>query len=196
MRLTSRYELALAFTAWLHARQFRKCSDVPYISHLLAVSGLVMEYGGDEDEAIAGLLHDAIEDQAQLFGGAENLRTLISDRFGERVLEIVNGCTDSHTFPKPPWKERKEAFLARLLQASHSVILVTCCDKLHNARTLLADLREAGESLWIHFNGGKEGTLWLFRSIVKISRKRAAPARLVDELERSLDEISCLSVSK
>lgn len=193
MILTSRYELALAFTAWLHARQFRKCSEIPYLSHLLAVSGLVMEHGGDEDEAIAGLLHDAIEDQAQLFGDAENLRTLIRDRFGERVLEIVNGCTDSQTLPKRPWRERKEAFLSRLPRAGHSVVLVTCCDKLHNARTLLIDLREIGDSLWNRFNGGKKGTLWYYRSIVEISRKNLAPVRLVDELERSVHAISCLS---
>ena len=193
MTLTYRYELALAFAAWLHAKQLRKCSDIPYLSHLLAVSSLVMEYGGDEDEAIAGLLHDAIEDQAQQFGGADRLRAVIKERFGETVLEIVNGCTDAEILPKPPWQERKRAFIARLPEAGHSVLLVTCCDKLHNARTLLADLRAIGQSLWDRFNGGKEGTLWYYRSIVEVSRSTAVPNTLVDELEGNVEEITRLS---
>ena len=159
----SRFEEALVLAARLHASQKRKDKDLPYISHLLAVTSLVLEDGGDEDEAIAALLHDAVEDQ----GG---LRTLaeIRRRFGERVAEIVEGCSDSLSLPKPPWQDRKLAYLEHLRNASPSVRRVSLADKLHNARTILADLEQDGESVWERFNGGKEGSLWYYRSLLEI----------------------------
>lgn len=189
MAYSIRYEQALAFAAWLHEKQIRKGSGVPYISHLLAVSGLVIENGGSEDEAIAALLHDAIEDQSQRFGGADNLRTILHDRFGEIVLRIVEGCTDADTAPKPPWRARKEAYIARLAHVDNSVLLVSACDKLHNARTLLTDLREWGDDLWVRFNGGKEGSLWYYRSMVETLRSAGAPFRIVNELDEIVQEI-------
>src|SRR3990172_752325 len=183
---TDRLSEALVFAAHLHARQTRKGTHIPYIAHLMAVAGLVLENGGDEDEAIAALLHDAVEDQ----GGAAT-RENIRRRFGDRVVEIVDGCTDSDEVPKPPWRVRKEAFLARLPQASSSVRLVSAADKLHNARTILADYRSMGDSVWERFTGGKSRTLWYYRALVDAFRAAGASplvqdlARVVAELEQA-----------
>jgi len=173
----------LVFAAHLHARQTRKGTDVPYIAHLMAVTGLVLENGGDEDEAIAALLHDAVEDQ----GGAAT-REEIRRRFGDRVVEIVDGCTDSDEVPKPPWRARKEAFLTRLPYASSSVRLVSAADKLHNARTILADYRAMGDAVWDRFTGGKSGTLWYYRALVDAFRA-AGTFPLIEELARVVAEI-------
>lgn len=183
MTLSARFEEALIFATRLHAGQTRKGTQIPYISHLLAVTGIVLEHGADEDEAIAALLHDAVEDQ----GGRATLEE-IRDRFGDRVAEIVTGCTDSWTMPKPPWRPRKEAYLARLRQASSSVRLVATADKLHNARTILSDYRVLGESLWSRFTGGKEGTLWFHRALVEVLEE-AGPSLLAQELGQVVLEI-------
>ena len=190
MSSSTRFEEALIFATRLHAGQVRKGTNTPYIAHLLAVTSLVLEYGGDEDEAIAALLHDAVEDQ----GGQATLDE-IRRRFGDRVAEIVVGCTDAWTTPKPPWRERKEAYLAHLPQASASVRLVSAADKLHNARSILDDYRALGESLWSRFNGGKEGTLWYYRSLVEIFRA-AGPFPLAEELDRVVSEIERLASEK
>ncbi|MBX3411589.1 MAG: bifunctional (p)ppGpp synthetase/guanosine-3',5'-bis(diphosphate) 3'-pyrophosphohydrolase [Pirellulales bacterium] len=186
-RLSSRFESALVYAAQLHAAQTRKASDVPYVAHLLAVASLVIEHGGDEDEVIAALLHDAIEDQ----GGAPT-RAAIVERFGPRVAEIVAGCTDAEVMPKPPWRARKEAHLAHVAVASDSIRLVIAADKLHNARALLHDYRLHGELLWERFNGGREGTLWYYRSMVDALRRGWSHA-LVDQLARELDELERLA---
>src|SRR5262249_45064046 len=137
-------------------------SGIPYISHLMAVAALALEYGGREDEAIAALLHDAVEDQ----GGAET-REEILRVFGPRITAIVDGCTDTAEWPKPPGRDRKQAYIKHLRAAPRSVRLVSACDKLHNARSLAKDYRECGEALWDRFSGGREGTLWYYRAIVK-----------------------------
>ena len=134
MQLSDRFTEALTFAAELHADQVRKGSGTPYLAHLLGVASIVLEYGADEDEAIAALLHDAIEDR----GGAQT-REEIRRRFGDWVTEIVDGCTDSDRQPKSPWRQRKEAYIARLPQASKSVRLVSAADKLYNTRSLLKD---------------------------------------------------------
>ena len=194
MRFTYHYEQALAFAAWVHQKQVRKGSGIPYIAHLIAVSSMVIENGGNEDEAIAGLLHDTIEDQAQRFGGPAVLRTLLCDRFGKRVLEIVDACTDSETNPKPPWRERKLAFITRLAHhADASVVLVVSCDKLHNARSLLEDLHEMGNRLWDRFNGGRDGSLWYYRSVEKALRSARAPLKVLNELDRVVSELEQLA---
>ena len=166
------------FAAQLHRDQRRRGSNVPYVSHLLAVASIVIEHGGDEDEAIAALLHDAVEDQ----GGART-REEILGRFGERVAAIVDGCTDSDTIPKPPWEGRKRAYIKRLAEAPASVRLVSAADKLHNARSILQDYRNLGEELWQRFQGGKEGTLWYYRSVAD-TLIRSGRTPLVDELDR------------
>src|SRR5205085_8652461 len=178
MSLTPRFEEALIYATHLHASQSRKGSATPYIAHLLAVTALVLENGGNEDEAIAALLHDAVEDQ----GGAAT-REEIRRHFGDKIVEIVDGCTDADIIPKPPWRRNKEAFIARLSEAPASVRLVVAADKLHNARSVLGDYRVLGESLWRRFNGGKDGTLWYYRAATDaLQAARTTP--LIDELDR------------
>jgi (p)ppGpp synthase/HD superfamily hydrolase len=183
--LSPRFEDALVFAARLHAAQTRKGSGTPYIAHLLSVAALVLEQGGDEDLAIAALLHDAIEDQ----GGAAT-REAIRARFGDRVTAVVDGCTDADTQPKPPWRARKEAYLAHLPAAPPEVRLVSAADKLHNARAVLHDYRHQGERLWRRFNAGKKDQLWYYRSLVDVLKKgRRRPSALVRELERVVFEL-------
>jgi (p)ppGpp synthase/HD superfamily hydrolase len=185
--LTNRFEEALVLAAQFHARQLRKGTPIPYISHLLAVTSLVLENGGNEDETIAALLHDAVEDQ----GGAD-ARETIRHLFGDNVTAIVDGCSDTDQIPKPPWRERKERYIAHLRTASSSVRLVSAADKLHNVRSVLADYRILGEALWSRFNGGKAGTLWYYRAVTDTLRE-VAPSPLIDELDRALTELERLA---
>jgi GTP pyrophosphokinase len=187
--LTTRFNDALQFAAGLHAQQVRKGSEVPYLAHLMSVASLALENGAGEDEAIAALLHDAIEDQ----GGAPT-REEIRRRFGDTVTAIVDGCTDTEVLPKPPWRARKEAYIAHLAGASPSVRLVSSCDKLHNARSLLADFRQLGDALWSRFTGKKDGTLWYYRALIDAYR-RAGGTPLVDELDRVVSELERLALT-
>ncbi len=186
-KLSSRFEEALCYAAHLHARQTRKASEIPYIAHLLSVCALVLEAGGDEDEAIAALLHDAVEDQ----GGTETLEA-IRKRYGDRVAAIVSGCSDAFETPKPPWRERKERYLKHLQYASASVRRVSLADKVHNARSILRDLQLNGETTWAKFKGGKEGTLWYYQSLLEIFQQQESNS-LVHELARVVAEIKHLS---
>lgn len=181
----ARYNEALAFAAALHCDQVRKGAEIPYISHLISVSALVMEYGGDSDQAIAGLLHDAIEDQAEAHGGVDALSRIIESRFGPEVLRIVLACTDAAGTPKPPWLERKEAYLEHLRHADGRVALVSCADKLHNARTILADLRVHGVAIFDRFSSPKTQTLWYYRSLAAVFGA-SLPGPLADELQRTV----------
>ena len=193
MRLTSRFSDALVYAASLHAYQKRKGGDVPYISHLLCVSGIALAHGADEDEAIAALLHDAIEDQ----GGAATGEA-IRRQFGERVFGIVQECSDSMArdpAEKAPWHERKEAYLAHLRDASVSARLISAADTLHNASTLLADYRSMGEAVWARFNGGKQGTLWYYRSVVEIL-KQGGRTPLFEQLDRVVGELEVLATAR
>jgi (p)ppGpp synthase/HD superfamily hydrolase len=183
------FEKALAFAARLHAEQLRKGTEIPYISHLIAVAGIVLDNGGGRDEAIAALLHDAIEDQSATHPeGASGLRQEIRSQFGERVLEIVESCTDAETTPKPPWTERKQAYITHIEQASDAARLVSCADKLHNARAIVSDLRVLGNGLWSRFAGGKEGSLWYYRKLADVFL-RLGPRELSDELDRTVVEM-------
>ncbi|HEY9662126.1 MAG TPA: HD domain-containing protein [Allocoleopsis sp.] len=184
--LSDRFTQALCYATQLHAQQIRKGSGVPYIAHLLGVASLALEFGASEDEAIAALLHDAIEDQ----GGAAT-REAIRQQFGETVTAIVEGCTDAETIPKPPWRERKEAYIQHLPTASASVRLVSACDKLYNARSILQDYREQGDELWQRFKGGKDGTLWYYRALVTAFRQTGS-APVVEELDRVVSELESL----
>jgi (p)ppGpp synthase/HD superfamily hydrolase len=182
-KLTERFEEALGFAARLHAEQKRKGTEIPYVAHLLAVASIALEHGADEDEAIAALLHDAVEDQ----GGAET-REEIRRRFGDRVAEIVDGCSDTDVSPKPPWRVRKEAYVAHVRSAPPSVRLVSMSDKLHNARSILSDYRACGELLWGRFSATREETLWYYRSLVDAYRA-AGPSSLADELDLVVTEL-------
>jgi (p)ppGpp synthase/HD superfamily hydrolase len=177
--LTARFEDALGYATRLHAGQLRKGTTIPYVSHPLAVAGLVLEHGGDEDEAIAALLHDAAED----CGG----RPVLDDirvRFGEPVAAIVEGCSDSLTAgEKAPWWERKTEYLEHLREAPSSVRLVSAADKLHNARAILADYRAIGDALWERFTAKRDGTLWYYGTLVDLFRD-LGPHHLAEELTR------------
>ena len=185
--LSERFEEALILATRLHAGQSRKDKSVPYVAHLLAVTSLVLQAGGSEDEAIAALLHDAIEDHNDKISLQE-----IRHRFGDMVAAIVDGCSDARTLPKPPWRERKEAYIAHLQAAPASERLVSAADKLHNARAILADYRVLGEAVWERFNGGKDGTLWYYCALIEAFHA-AGPTPLVDELERVVSEIERLA---
>jgi len=174
---------AINYAFELHCNQFRKDTDVPYIAHLLSVASIVLEDGGDEELAIAALLHDAVEDQ----GGLKTLEE-IKIRYGERVAEIVIGCTDTLTTPKPAWRDRKETYLRHLKTASPDVVLVSLADKIHNARSILMDLQQHGSVTWKRFNGGRDGTLWYYKELVDIFLLRASPV-LANELSRLYGEI-------
>jgi (p)ppGpp synthase/HD superfamily hydrolase len=187
--LSDRFERALIYAFRKHLGQGRKGTKVPYISHLLAVAGLVLEAGGDEDLAIAALLHDVVED----CGGRPMLRG-IRRRFGKRVANIVEGCSDSFESPKPPWRERKEQYLAHLRAAGSDERLVSAADKLHNASTILRDYREFGEPIFERFQGKRDGTLWYYRSLV--SEFKRMPNRLGNELERVVTELEALTRAK
>jgi (p)ppGpp synthase/HD superfamily hydrolase len=181
MKYTRQLEAALVFACQLHNDHFRKATEVPYVTHLLGVASLVGEAGGNEDEVIAALLHDAVEDQ----GGQPTLER-IRDLFGDEVADIVLGCSDTDEVPKPPWQQRKEAYIQHLDDASGSILLVSCADKLHNARSIVADYRQIGDELWDRFTGTKEQTLWYYRSLVEAFRRRGVSVRLVDELDRTV----------
>jgi len=175
--LTDRFQDALLYALQLHKNQVRKNKNIPYFAHLMSVTALVMEAGGDEEETIAALLHDAVEDQ----GGHHRLRD-IRDQFGDRVADIVDGCTDAYKTPKPPWQERKKQYLSQLSTASPSIILVSLADKVHNARSIYRDLTREGSEIWENFNGGKEGTLWYYHELTVIfSQHQARYPALVRE---------------
>ena len=190
-KLTSRFEEALTYAARAHWTQIRKVArdeegapEIPYVAHLLGVASLVLEHGGGEDAAIAALLHDAIED-----AGGPARREDIRARFGEDVVRIVDACSDNEGEPKPPWEDRKRAYLAHLAAVTdEQVRLVTACDKLHNARAVLADYRELGAALWPRFNGGRDGTIWYYRSIAD-EIARGGPHALGVELGRAVTEL-------
>lgn len=185
----SDFERALVFATRLHATQTRKGTDTPYVSHLIGVASLVLEHGGGRDEAIGALLHDSVEDQAAHYpGGADALRREIENQFGAAVLEIVNGCTDADTWPKPPWRERKEQYIAHLQHTLPSIRLVSCADKLHNARAIVSDLHSIGEAVFDRFTAGKEGTLWYYRQLAN-AFIRLGPASLATELDGTVGEI-------
>ncbi len=188
---TSSLTEAFSYAAERHSTQERKGTLIPYISHLMQVAGLVMEAGGDGEQTIAALLHDAIEDAPG--GEADQVRSEIRDRFGDRVLAIVEGCSDADVQPKPPWRKRKEDYLQHLPEASQDVLLISAADKLHNARSILTDLKEHGAVLWERFTGEKNGTLWYYRALVEAYRTAGGNRRLVDEFELVVEDIERLA---
>ena len=188
--LTPRFEQALVYATQAHLGQRRKETDVPYVAHLLAVCALVLEDGGDEDEAIAALLHDVVEDQGGATRAAE-----VRARFGDRVAEIVVACSDTDVKPKPPWRPRKEAYLAHARAAADAVRRVSLADKVHNARAILADYRVVGEAVWTRFSAGGDDQLWYYASLVDALR-RDEPSRLHDELARVVAELAALRAAR
>ena len=183
--LTQRFRDALVFATESHDGQYRKGSAIPYVSHVLQVAGIVLEHDGGEDEATSALLHDVLED-------TDVTKEEVSRRFGPRVADIVEACSDTTERPKPPWRERKERYLAHLEEADRSVALVSAADKLHNLRSILTDFRLDGDSIWDRFRGGKAGTLWYYERVVEMLRGRV-PEALHGELERTVRTLLALA---
>jgi (p)ppGpp synthase/HD superfamily hydrolase len=191
MAFSQRFEDALVLAHQLHLNQTRKGTAIPYIGHLLAVTAIVIESNGSEDEVIAALLHDAVEDA----GGAAT-REEIRQRFGENVARIVDGLTDTDQTPKPPWRKRKEDYIAHLSHAASSVLLVSLADKIHNAQSILRDVRNEGDSVWSRFTGGRDGSLWYYRALVETFRARGQFTSLVDELDRTVTALERLATEQ
>ncbi len=182
--LTDRFDDAFRYAHRLHRTQTRKGTPIPYIAHLMTVAALVIEHGGNEDQAIAALLHDAAEDQ----GGAETLEE-IRGRFGDVVAEIVSDCTDAWTEPKPDWRPRKGAYLAKLPSKPEQSLLVSLADKTHNAEAILFDYRILGDLLWQRFNGGAEGTRWYYGALAVVF-SQTMPGPLSNRLSRAVAAFS------
>jgi len=191
-RLTKNFDRAVGYANRIHADQTRKGTDVPYMTHLLGVASLVLENGAQsEEEVIGALLHDAAEDQ----GGRPRLED-IREQFGEQVAHIVDACTDSYESPKPPWRPRKEAYVAHVREliergGDEAALRVSLADKLHNTRAILTDVRESGDAVFERFNGKKDGTIWYYA--VLVDAFRAFPNRMVGELEREVTELRRLA---
>lgn len=177
-----RLQDAIGYALTAHAGQVRKETTIPYASHLLAVCAIVQEQGGDEDLACAAVLHDTIEDCGAAHGPA------IEARFGPRVAGIVQACSDTDVQPKPPWRARKEAYLAHLEAANPDALLVSCADKLHNARAIVSDLRTHGPAMLGRFNAPSGGTSWYYQALAEVFARRL-PSPLARELRLATEEL-------
>ena len=188
--LGERFSNALVYAATLHREQNRKKTEIPYVSHLLATACIVLEHGGGEDEAIAALLHDAVEDDPEEIGGAVQLER-IRKRFGDPVAKIVEDCSDTieKVQDDRTWRVRKEEYICHLAKKRSASRLVSAADKLHNARAILADYRRHGEELWTRFNAGREDQLWYYRELVRVFRESGDNTELVAELEIVVGEL-------
>jgi (p)ppGpp synthase/HD superfamily hydrolase len=184
--LTSRFYRALVYAASAHDGHVRKGTRIPYVSHLLIVAGLVLEHGGNEDEAIAALLHDAVEDR-----GGEVRLSDIRAQFGDTVADIVLACSDTTENPKPEWRTRKSDYIRHLDVAPDSVRLVSASDKLANARSLIQDYRAVGEQLWDRFSAPRDSQLWYYGSLVD-AFNRLGPPSLARELDAAVAELERL----
>jgi (p)ppGpp synthase/HD superfamily hydrolase len=188
--LTERFDNAIKFAHDVHRLQPRKDTTIPYVSHLISVAGLVLESGGDEDLAIAGLLHDAVEDAEDISG--EEMSDRIRAIFGDRVADIVDGCSDAKSSPgesKPPWRSRKEAYLEHLRSASNDVLRVSIADKVHNARSIATDQDRFGKALWDRFSSTSEESRWYYTSLRDIYKERISDSYLIKELEIAIARI-------
>ena len=178
VRLTRRFDEAFSYAHELHGEQTRKGTASPYVGHLMGVASIVLDDGGNEDEAIAALLHDAPEDH----GGRPRLEEIRS-RFGDAVARIVEDCTDSWETPKAPWVERKKAYIEHARHLPPASLRVSAADKVHNSYAILRDLRNMGEKVWDRFNAGADDVMSYYESLVRAYRQ-AGGGKLVDELER------------
>jgi len=188
--LGPRFAEALTFAFEAHAGQARKGTEIPYVGHLLGVAALVIEGGGDEDEAIAALLHDAAEDP-----GGKAMLEEIRRRFGASVADIVEACSDTLETPKPAWRLRKERYLEHLASAPPSVLRISAADKLYNAQMILKDYRELGDDLWERFNVGRDEQLWYYRALAD-TFSEVTPGYLADELDRVVTELEVMAETK
>lgn len=191
--LSTRFDHALSYASMIHRIQVRKGSGVPYISHLLGVASITLEFGGNEDQAIAALLHDAAEDQ----GGEARLHD-IRITFGEDVEKIVRDCSDSMGGKKPSdagdrkieWRLRKEAYLTTLPDKADSSLLVSLADKTHNAEAIVTDVHRSGPDVWERFTGEKNGSIWYYQELLKFFSARM-PVH-ASRLDRAVSEMMTL----
>ena len=188
MKLSEKFEEALVYATQAHGNQMRKKTGIPFVAHILGVTAIALEYGASETEAISALLHDTVED----CGGADRLRD-IREKFGDDVAGIVDGCTDTYETPKPPWLERKRAYIEHLKDSDSSTRLVSASDKLHNTRAILAELRRHGTDVFDRFGGKKDGTLWYYRTLVTALREHGNHTDLIGEFDRVVTEIEKLT---
>jgi GTP pyrophosphokinase len=180
--LSGRFFGALSYAAIEHVQQRRKGSNVPYIAHLLGVASIALEHGANEDEAIAALLHDVVEDQ-----GGKAAADAVRSLFGDEVARIVLACSDTDATPKPPWQERKRRYIEHVKTADRSVSLVSASDKLYNALAIVRDHRQVGPDVWNRFTAGRDQILWYYESLVDaFQANAAAPAALLGELDRAV----------
>ena len=187
-KLTGQFSKALVYAELKHHNQVRKGGDIPYVAHLLAVAGLVINDGGSEAQAIAALLHDAVEDA----GGPATLKEIRAN-FGDDVARIVDECSDTDEEPKPPWRERKQNYINHLADVGVDTILVSVADKLDNARSMLRDYHTHGPSLWVRFTvKNPRDHLWYYSQLLKAYRGRGCTSWMVDELGRVVDELKRL----
>lgn len=190
---SKRFDQALVWASELHRDQTRKDKDVPYINHLMAVASLVGTHGGDEDQVIAALLHDAIED---CVGDVPDVAEQLEERFGPRVSRIVDGCTDAYTEPKPDWNQRKQNYIDHLRNCPEDapVLLVALSDKVHNARSIVRDFQQVGDELWDRFNATREQTIWYYETLADVFGRKI-PGPLADELARLVDQMKADSTA-
>lgn len=190
-QITPRLYEALQLAFCLHGHDARKSSNVPMIAHMLSVCALVIQDGGDEDEGIAALLHDALEDKPE-----EINRSEIEKRFGKKVLEIIEVSTDTPSDyvggPKPPWRERKETYLEHARKTNPALLRITVADKIDNARAILADYQHIGNELWKRFKAPQEDQIWYYKSCVEAYRAAGFKGFLLDELVKLVDQLSKL----
>ena len=182
--LSARMTDAFEYARLLHDGQLRKGTQTPYISHLMSVSSLVLDSGGSEDEAISALLHDAVED----CGGLPVLEK-IRQKFGDEIADIVKGCSEPEIQPRPPWKDRKKAYISQIASESDSVKRVACADKLHNLRSILTDYHSVGDRVWDRFHADKEGTLWFYQSMLETLRTFGDGMAIFVELEKRVTDL-------
>jgi (p)ppGpp synthase/HD superfamily hydrolase len=187
-KLTAQFSKALVYAEQKHHSQVRKGGDIPYVGHLLTVAGLVLNDGGSETQAIAALLHDAVEDQ----GGAPTLEEIRAD-FGDEVARIVEECSDTNEVPKPPWLDRKRKYVDHLAEVGPDTLLVSVADKLDNARSMLRDYHTHGPSLWDRFNRkNPHDHLWYYGALLEAYRGRGLTSWMVGELDRVVQELTRL----
>jgi len=186
---------ALQLTFKLHGNDARKAGNIPYMAHLLSVCAMVQQDGGDEDEAIAALLHDALEDKPEFIS-----RDKIIGLFGERVIKIINVSIDTppdyHGGEKPPWRQRKEAYLAHIHLTDPALLRVTISDKVDNARSILADYERIGDKLWERFNAGRDDQIWYYQSAVAAYDAAGFQGPLLEELRRLVVEMASRTTSQ
>jgi len=184
------FKKAIELALELHGDQTRKGSEIPYMGHLLGVTSIVIDDGGSDSEVLAALLHDGPEDS----GGEETL-ALIKDEFGDEVAEIVDHLSDTFEDPKPPWRERKETYLAELEdlpvdELGRKVLRVSLADKLHNVRSIQLDKHDFGEEIWARFRGGKDGSLWYYRTLAEIYERKLGRTALVEEFRDAVERVA------